>query len=131
MQPLSPSAPNSPLLTPLVVRSLLPLVPPLLPHAVPPPDAAPAAIPAAQALGAAPAFLTRTDLHCGVASSEALRLAGINADTPNPPGGLIERDADGQPIGILRCEVLPVKCQYVKIFLVPSQAAVYTGLTSI
>lgn len=90
------------------------------PHAAPPPDAAPAATPAAQALGAAPAFLTRTDLHCGVASSEALRLAGINADTPDPPGGLIERDADGQPTGILRCELSPAKCQYVKALFVPS-----------
>lgn len=34
-------------------------------------------------------------------NSRALDLAGITADTPNPPGGKIERDAAGKPTGIL------------------------------
>ena len=34
-------------------------------------------------------------------NSAALRLAGINRDTPNPAGGQIERDGQGQPTGIL------------------------------
>lgn len=31
----------------------------------------------------------------------ALRVLGIGADTPNPPGGLIEKDARGEPTGLL------------------------------
>ncbi|MFL7790602.1 MAG: amidohydrolase, partial [Anaerolineae bacterium] len=39
--------------------------------------------------------------HALVANSRALRLAGIGADTPDPPGGRIGRDAAGQPDGLL------------------------------
>lgn len=35
-------------------------------------------------------------------NSAALRLAGIGARTPAPPGGVIVRDADGEPIGLLQ-----------------------------
>jgi hypothetical protein len=34
-------------------------------------------------------------------NAEALRVLGITKDTPNPPGGLIERDAQGHPTGLL------------------------------
>jgi predicted amidohydrolase YtcJ len=37
-----------------------------------------------------------------VVNSLALQLSGITRDTPNPPGGVIERGADGEPNGILR-----------------------------
>jgi len=37
-----------------------------------------------------------------VANSTALRLAGINRHTPDPEGGRIERDAYGEPTGLLR-----------------------------
>lgn len=33
-----------------------------------------------------PALLYRSDMHCAVVNSAALRLAGIDAGTPNPPG---------------------------------------------
>ena len=36
------------------------------------------------------------------ANTRALKNAGITAKTPNPPGGFIDRDKDGQPTGILR-----------------------------
>lgn len=50
-----------------------------------------------------PVFLHRYDGHSAVANSAALRLAGINADTPNPPGGEIVRLPDGKtPSGVLR-----------------------------
>lgn len=48
-----------------------------------------------------PVFLERTCSHIAVANSAALRLAGIGADTPDPEGGLIERDAHGMPTGLL------------------------------
>ncbi|MDY7225431.1 amidohydrolase [Hyalangium rubrum] len=34
-------------------------------------------------------------------NQEALRVLGITKDTPNPPGGVIERDAQGNPTGML------------------------------
>jgi predicted amidohydrolase YtcJ len=49
-----------------------------------------------------PILVTRTCGHIAVANSLALRLAGIDAATPDPPGGVIVRDADGSPTGILQ-----------------------------
>ena len=37
----------------------------------------------------------------GFANSAALRLAGVGAATPDPPGGTILRGADGEPSGLL------------------------------
>lgn len=49
-----------------------------------------------------PAIFWRADMHSAVVNSEALQLADIYKDRPDPEGGLIERDADGQPNGVLR-----------------------------
>jgi predicted amidohydrolase YtcJ len=49
-----------------------------------------------------PAFLGRYDGHSAVANSVALRLAGITSQTPDPPGGEIVRDAQGDPTGDLK-----------------------------
>jgi predicted amidohydrolase YtcJ len=49
-----------------------------------------------------PVFLGRYDGHGALANSAALRLAGITAQTPNPPGGVIVRDAQGNPTGVVR-----------------------------
>ena len=49
-----------------------------------------------------PVFVTRYDEHMSLANSVALRLAGVTATTPDPPGGLIVRDAKGNPTGILK-----------------------------
>jgi predicted amidohydrolase YtcJ len=49
-----------------------------------------------------PLFLIRTDGHMGIANSRALQLAGINKDTVDPVGGLIVRDKDGNPSGVLK-----------------------------
>ena len=38
----------------------------------------------------------------GLANSVALRLAGITAQTPDPPGGVIVRDSQGKPTGALK-----------------------------
>src|SRR5262245_47923902 len=54
------------------------------------------------ASSAHPILLTRTCGHIAVANSLALRLASIDAATPNPPGGVIVRDADGVPTGVLQ-----------------------------
>jgi len=48
-----------------------------------------------------PALLLNRDAHTGWANSRAFELAGITADTPDPDGGRIERQADGSPAGAL------------------------------
>ena len=49
-----------------------------------------------------PVFLWRACYHVAVANTAALRLAGITADTVDPPGGSIDRDEQGRPTGLLR-----------------------------
>ncbi len=49
-----------------------------------------------------PVLVTRMDQHMGLANTRALALAGVGAETPDPPGGTIERDSAGRPTGILR-----------------------------
>jgi predicted amidohydrolase YtcJ len=48
------------------------------------------------------AVLRSRDGHSRWANSAALRLARIGRDTPTPEGGEIDRDASGEPTGILR-----------------------------
>ena len=48
-----------------------------------------------------PVFLRARSLHAGWANSLALRLCDIDENTPDPEGGAIARDSDGQPTGIL------------------------------
>lgn len=48
-----------------------------------------------------PAFLVRKDGHSAWVNSRALELAGIDDQTPDPPGGQIQRDERGQVTGIL------------------------------
>lgn len=48
-----------------------------------------------------PIYLGRAGGHNSVANSLALELAGITKDTPQPPGGNIERDENGEPTGRL------------------------------
>ena len=48
-----------------------------------------------------PAWMERIDGHAAWANSAALKLAGITRDTRDPPGGRIERDAEGNPTGVL------------------------------
>lgn len=57
--------------------------------------------------GDTPVFVTRLDLHVGLANSAALRAAGICADTPDPCGGEIFRDSTtGEPTGILKDQAI-------------------------
>lgn len=48
-----------------------------------------------------PVFLVHISGHVAVANSLALEHGEIKDDTPNPPGGAIERDADGEATGML------------------------------
>tara|TARA_A100001391_G_scaffold205464_1_gene207461 strand:- start:12 stop:824 length:813 start_codon:yes stop_codon:yes gene_type:complete len=49
-----------------------------------------------------PVMLNDMSMHTLWVNSAALAAAGITADTPDPAGGLIERDAEGEPTGVLR-----------------------------
>ena len=49
-----------------------------------------------------PAFLPNRDHHGAWVNTRALTIAGITRDTPDPVGGRIERDADGEPTGMLQ-----------------------------
>jgi predicted amidohydrolase YtcJ len=48
-----------------------------------------------------PAYVYSSDAHIGLASTLALAAAGITAATPDPADGTIERDANGEPTGVL------------------------------
>ena len=48
-----------------------------------------------------PVRLDHRSGHATVLNSLGLRMAGINADTPDPVEGVIQRDANGEPTGVL------------------------------
>lgn len=49
-----------------------------------------------------PAIFKRVDGHIAVVNSAALKAAGITRETKDPQTGRIDRDANGEPTGILR-----------------------------
>ena len=49
-----------------------------------------------------PVFLGHASGHAGFANRAALELAGIDRNTPDPPGGTIVKSGDGEPTGALR-----------------------------
>jgi predicted amidohydrolase YtcJ len=87
-----------------------------------------------------PAFFGRVDGHIAVANSAALRAAGITRDTPDPPGGRIDRDTAGEPTGIVRedpamelvtsREPKPTPAQHLRAMQIALQDAAQSGITS-
>jgi predicted amidohydrolase YtcJ len=55
-----------------------------------------------EATGGRPAVLERMDGHSSLVNSEALKRSEITKETKDPDGGVIDRDASGEPTGILR-----------------------------
>ena len=49
-----------------------------------------------------PVILTHASGHAGFVNAKAMELAGIDRNTPDPPGGTIVKGPDGEPIGALR-----------------------------
>lgn len=88
-----------------------------------------------------PVLFTRVCGHICVANSKALHLAGINANTPNPPGGSIDRDElTGEPTGILRENAIglvrnlipaPTTTDFKRVLRKASQTAAVLGLTTV
>lgn len=55
-----------------------------------------------QAAPGNPVMLTRAGGHSAVANSIALQLAGVDRNTADPDGGIIEKDATGELNGVIR-----------------------------
>lgn len=55
-----------------------------------------------RATPATPVFVSRYDGHMALANSAAIRLAGVTAQTPDPPGGTVVRDTAGEPTGLFK-----------------------------
>jgi predicted amidohydrolase YtcJ len=49
-----------------------------------------------------PVWLSHTTGHYGVGNSVALRMAKITRETKDPPAGTIDRDAQGNPTGVMK-----------------------------
>lgn len=87
-----------------------------------------------------PAMLFRKDGHSLWVNSRALALAGITADTPDPAGGQIQRDREGEPTGILLETAIglvsaivppPSEGERIEALRVAQAEALSYGLTSI
>lgn len=87
-----------------------------------------------------PLFVTRSDLHMGLANSKTLALAGIDKNTPDPEGGKIMRDENGEPTGILKDNAMklvyallnePSKDDYRKAVDLALECAGKNGVTSV
>jgi predicted amidohydrolase YtcJ len=86
-----------------------------------------------------PVFIEHTSKHGGVANSVALRIAGITRETPDPPGGTIERDTQGEPTGVLLESAVdlvttyqppPSHAQRVQAVHLAAQAMAEKGITA-
>jgi predicted amidohydrolase YtcJ len=49
-----------------------------------------------------PIFLSRYDGHMAFANSKALQLAGVDKNTVSPDGGVLVKDKNGEPTGIVK-----------------------------
>src|SRR5213082_581876 len=58
--------------------------------------------------GDTPIFVERYDGHEALANSAAMKLAGIDPKTPDVAGGVIVRDASGNPTGVFKDAAMPL-----------------------
>ncbi len=49
-----------------------------------------------------PVFIVQTCGHVAAANSKALDIGGVSKDVPDPKQGIIDRNPDGEPTGVLR-----------------------------
>jgi len=87
-----------------------------------------------------PIYLNRADGHMALVNSKALEIAGITAETPNPPGGEILKDASGKPNGLLVDKAMSLVTQHIpssspemqeKFAVKANEVALAYGLTTI
>lgn len=79
-----------------------------------------------------PVLLYRYCGHIAVANHAALRIAGVDSDTPDPDGGVIDRDASGAPTGVLReTAVLLVSRALAPLIPAPSDTDILRALAGL
>ena len=88
-----------------------------------------------------PVLVTRIDGHMALSNSIALKKAGINKLTPNPPGGIIDKDPiTNEPTGILKenaidlvRKIIPDKTKKLRdeIFTISMKHAASVGVTQV
>ena len=87
-----------------------------------------------------PVFVNRSDGHMMLANALAMKLAGIDRNTKDVPGGVIVRDAAGEPTGIFkdaanklveRVIPAPSQEQIVHAILAAQRYAAENGVTSV
>jgi predicted amidohydrolase YtcJ len=87
-----------------------------------------------------PVFVMRLDGHMGLANALAMKLAGVDRNTPDMPGGVIVRDAEGNPTGMFKDAAMtlihrvipPLTLQQAQTAIVAAQReAARNGVTSV
>lgn len=87
-----------------------------------------------------PVFLNHVSGHLAVVNSAALKFTGVTRATPDPEGGVIEHDGNGEPTGIIKdTAMLPVMAKLppnspdlaMKAAEYVSRAALSLGLTTV
>jgi predicted amidohydrolase YtcJ len=87
-----------------------------------------------------PVFVERLDGHMGLANAVAMKLARVDRNTPDIPGGVIVRDADGNPTGMFKDAAMelisrvipPLSLQETETAILAAQReAARNGVTSV
>jgi hypothetical protein len=87
-----------------------------------------------------PVFVMRLDGHMGLANALAMKLAGVDRNTKDVPGGVIVRDAEGNPTGMFKDAAMtlihrvipPLSLQQTETAILAAQReAARNGVTSV
>jgi predicted amidohydrolase YtcJ len=87
-----------------------------------------------------PIFLSRYDGHMAFANSKALQLAGLDKNTVSPDGGVLVKDKNGEPTGIVKDAAMnliikaippPTAEQLDQYFDAAAKHAVERGVTNV
>ena len=87
-----------------------------------------------------PVYVERLDGHSGLANALAMKLAGVDKNTKDVPGGVIVRDAEGNPTGIFKDAAQsliekvippPTLAQAEEAILAAQRYAAANGVTSV
>ena len=87
-----------------------------------------------------PIFLSRYDGHMAFANSKALQLAGVDKNTVSPDGGVLVKDKNGEPTGIVKDAAMnliikaippPTAEQLDQYFDAAAKHAVERGVTNV
>ena len=60
-----------------------------------------------------PVYLIHVSGHLAAANSAALKIAGMTRETPDPSGGVIEHDADGELSGIVKDNAMELVAKFL------------------